>query len=362
MPRPAHHNRYKFNKYSLLADWRPVEERLPAEGDSLGDLLAQFTGYVSPALLNEVGWRPVLAAAKRWPATCAALPFGFEFQLRDPRPRADFGITLAAGGKTAEWVIRSGREQGAPSFKGRLARLLSGLGAGGTVLKREVGRIMIEIDIASAATPKTPDPGVFLYFRGASDGAPRETDAVLAALNAAVGRTGDPAEFHLAQNFGRAIPAGVAFISLGVIPGRSRGFRLTAYGFDDGARAEAFLRRVGWKGRYDVLAGTIARLEALHAFGRLGLMLYARGGNFESKLGLYLRHVPRAMPALLDGLAAEGCVPEKLAGLHPEEMQPVVLWGKAGEYTLLREFTHAKLVLTESGFEDIKAYSGLVCA
>ena len=357
-----HPDRYHLSKYNLLADWRPVEERLPAEGDSLGDLLAQLTGHVSPALLDEAGWRPVLAAARRWPTTCAALPFGFEFQLRDPRPRADFGITLAAEGMTADWVRRSGREQGAPSFKHRLMRLLRDLGAGGSVLEREVGRIMIEIDIASADMPTTRNPGVFLYFRGATEGTPRETDAVLAALNAAVGRADDPAEYRLAQNFGRAIPGGVAFISLGAIPGRGRGFRLTAYGFEDGAKAEEFLRRIGWKGRYDDLVGTIARLEALHAFGRLGLMLHARGGNLESKLGLYLRHVPSAVPSLLDGLAAEGCVPEKLAGLHPAAMRPVALWGKAGEYTLLRELTHVKLVLTESGFEDIKAYSGLVCA
>ena len=255
---------------------------MPAEGGSLGDLLAQFTGYVSPALLDEAGWRPVLAATKQWPTTCAALPFGFEFQLRDPRPRADFAVTLAAAGRTADRIRRSGHEQGAESFEGRLMRLLDAVGAEGSVLEREVGRIMIEIDIATADLPTTRNPAVFLHFRGAADGAQRDTDAVLAALNAAVGWADDPSEFRLARNIGHAIPSGVALVSFDAFPGRGRGFRLTKFGFDDGTEAEAFLRRVGWNGRYDVLTGTIVRLEALRAFGKIGLMLYVRGDSLES--------------------------------------------------------------------------------
>ena len=70
-----------------------------SEAESLGDLLGNFRSFVSPALLDEPGWLSVLAAAEQWPVTCGALPFVFEFHLRDPRPGTDLSITLAPRGE-----------------------------------------------------------------------------------------------------------------------------------------------------------------------------------------------------------------------------------------------------------------------
>ncbi len=353
---------FNISLHHLRTDWRSIEKRLPAEGSSLGELLAGLTGYVAPALLDQEGWQPVIDAARQWPPSCAAIPFGFEIQLRKPQPRADFGITLTAEGLTADWIRNQAEKQDAPPFMVRLAHLLNTLRDEDSALKREIMRIMLEIDIASAVSSEDRNPGVFLYFGKSADGRPRDTDAVLSALNAAAGWADDPAELRLARDFGRAIPGDVNFISLGAFPGRGRGFRLTATGFSDGAEVESFLSRIGWQGRCDLLAEMIARMTERGAFSKLGVMLYARGGSFERKIGLYLRQDQATLPSQLEALAAEGCLAEKLAGLDPAAMQQVILWGKTGEFRLLRGINHVKLVLTETGFEDIKAYFGLVCA
>lgn len=357
---------FRMARHHVDVDWLPIEERLLSEADSLGVLLGQLTGCVSPTLLDEAGWRPVLAAAGRWPVTSGALPFGFEFRLLDPRPGADFGLTLVPIGRTADWIGILAQTATAPPFMIRLADLLDAMGAKGTPLNRAIDRVMLEIDIASAASVTPGDPGVFLYFRQAEiDARPVEradAESVLAALNAVVGWANDADEQHLTRRILCTVPAGARLISLGAFPGRGRGFRLTVVGFGQGAELAAFLRAAGWSGSYDVLTEAIARLDESRAFGSLGAMLYARGDVLESRLGLYLRQPPPALPALLEGLGGEGCLGGKLSGLRATTAGPVELWGKGGKFTLLREITHTKLVLSETGIEQIKSYLGLVFA
>ena len=68
------------------------------------------------------------------------------------------------------------------------------------------------------------------------------------------------------------------------------------------------------------------------------------------------------MPALLDALAGEGYVEGKLSGLRTTATSAVALWGRTGEFTLQRGINHVKLVLSDTGFEQAKAYVGWVCA
>ena len=350
-------------RYHEYGDWRSVEERLLSEAESLGDLLGDLKGFVSPALLDEAGWLSVLAAAEQWPVSCGALPFAFEFRLHDARPGADFGITLVPRGETADWIRRKAEAGTAPAVICRLARLLDEMGS---TLHGEIDRAMLEIDIVTSGGQASPEPGVFLYFRFREPNRPedrwRKVDAVLAAFNAAVGRPDDENEFRLAERVSRAVPPGVRLISAGALPGRDRGFRLTVSGFTKGAEATAFLRRVGWHGRYDALDEALVRLAGRRAFDWLGLMLYGCPEGLETTLGLYLRRHPREMPALLDALAGDGYVEGKLSGLRATATSPVALWGRTGEFTLERGINHVKLVLSDRGFEQAKAYVGWVCA
>ena len=351
-----------ISKYAAIGDWRSVEQKLSSEADTLRDLLAMLRKFVPPSLLDEAGWRPVLAAAELWPSSLGALPFGFEFHLRDPKPRADFGITLGAGGKTAAWIARRANAAAAPEFLRRLSRLLDEMGTDASPVGRELGRAMLEVDLVSISSAAPRDPGVFLYYNYDGGGAPRDSRAVLAALNAACGWPDEAAEFRLARRFALAVKPPASFVSLGAFPGRGRGFRLTASGFPTSADALSFLRGIGWPGRYDLLTDVLERMTRQRAFGTLGLMLYGRGENPRSKLGLYLRTASDGWPDTFEALAAEGCVAAKLAGLRAAVDGPRLLWGKTGEFRLLRETTHIKLVLDNAGCEDIKAYFGLALA
>ena len=358
--------RMSLARYHAEGDWRSIEERLLSEADSLGALLGQLTGCVSPALLDAVGWRPVLAAAGQWPVTCGALPFGFEFQLFDPRPTADFGVTLVPGGRTADWIRHRAKAATAPPFMGRLADLLDAMSAEGAPLHRALDRIMLEMDIASASSSTPRDPGVFVYFRhgdaGTAPAGRSDAAGVLSALNTAVGWTDDAGEQCLTRRILRAVPPGIRLISLGAFPGRGRGFRLTVVNFGHGTELAKFLRAVGWRGPHNALRDAIARLVDHRALISLGAMLYCCGDALETRLGLYLRQSPAGLPILLEGLGGEGCLEGKLSGLRAMSAGPVALWGKGGEFTLLRGVTHTKLVLSQTGIEQIKAYIGLVCA
>ena len=358
MPSPP----FLIPRHHADGGWRTIEERLLSEAESLGALLGTLTDCVSPVLLDEAHWPPILAAAERWPVTCGALAFGFEFHLLDPRPRADFGLTLVPCGRTADWIKRQAEAGTAPPFMSRLAGLLDEMGIEGGPLNREIDRAMLEIDIASAPSGTPKGPGVFLYFRERAAGERPEVKVVLAALNAAVGWADDSDEHRLAERVQRAVPPGARLISLGAFPSRGRGLRLTALGFRKGAELADFLRAVGWCGPYDALADIIARLEKSGAFERLGVMLHGCGDVLDTRLGLYLRQRPSALTALREGLGGEGCLESKLSGLRATATSPVALWGKTGEFTLLRGINHVKLVLSEAGLEQVKAYVGLVFA
>lgn len=350
------------HNYHQVADWRLVEERLAAEADSLGDLLAMLEAFVPSSLLDESGWRSVLEVAGCWPVSLGALPFGFEFHLLDPSPRADFGVTLAPGGNAAEWISRSAESATAPEYLGRLARTLAEMKTGASAAGRELGRIMLEFDLAATVAVAPPAPGIFLYYhQDATHGRP-DSYAVLSALNAACGWSDQAGEFDIARRFSLAVKNPVAFVGLGAFPVRGREFRLTASRFPTSADALSFLREIGWPGRYDLLTDVLERMTRQRAYHTLGLMLSGHGDCLRSKLGLYLRHYPRGWPGTFEALAAEGCVAAKLAGLESAADNPIALWGKSGEYNLLREVTHIKLALTDAGCEDIKAYFALVLA
>ena len=326
-----------INKYHYVADWRTVEGRLASEADSLADLLAMLREFVPSSLLDETGWSPVLETAGYWPASVGALPFGFEFHLLDTDPQADFGATLGPGGKTAEWIGRQAESAAAPEYVGRLARILDEMKAGSNAVGRELGRIILEFDLAFSSSTASRGPGVFLYYSHGEARKTRDSDAVLAALNAACGWPDQAHEFGLARRFSLAVKLPLHFVSLGAFPSRGRGFRLTAGGFPTSADAISFLRGVGWPGNYDLLTEVLERLKRRRAFRTLGLMLYGQGGGLRSKLGLYLKNDSRGWPSAFEALAAEGCVAGKLAGLDGAvKGPPTLLWGNSGEYKLVR--------------------------
>ena len=70
--------------------------------------------------LSEIrNWGCILECAGRLPITMGALPFGFELPLHARRPKADFGVSLASGTRTAAFFRERARTDRTMTPQGR---------------------------------------------------------------------------------------------------------------------------------------------------------------------------------------------------------------------------------------------------
>ena len=149
MPRGA--TRREFAVLNMENYWIATEERLLPEARSLGELLAQLRGRVSPVLIGDPEWERVVDRARGLPVTMAAFPFGFELPLHEPRPRADFGVSVVGGSRSASFFEEGGRSGDADPSTARIARLLHETAREESALRRVAGRkMLLEYDIDPA--------------------------------------------------------------------------------------------------------------------------------------------------------------------------------------------------------------------
>ena len=83
-----------------------TEDRLAAEGGTMGDLLGHFRNRISPVLIGDPEWELVLERAGKLPITMGALPFGFE--LPPPCTPAESGFRRLAGERNPIGGVRRG--------------------------------------------------------------------------------------------------------------------------------------------------------------------------------------------------------------------------------------------------------------
>ena len=133
--------------------WIATEERLLPEAASLGELLKSLRGRVSPALIGDREWERVVHRAGDLPVTMAAFPFGFELPLHEPRPRADFGVSVVGGSRSAAFFEERARSGEADSSTARIAGLLRASAREASPLRRVAGRkMLLEYDIEPVRT------------------------------------------------------------------------------------------------------------------------------------------------------------------------------------------------------------------
>ena len=109
---------------SLEDQWIATEKRLLHEADSMAEFLQQLRSRISPELIGDRAWEITLEHARNLPVTVAALPFGFELPLHDPRAIADFGISVIGGGQSATFLEEKGKAEGADASSTSVAWLL----------------------------------------------------------------------------------------------------------------------------------------------------------------------------------------------------------------------------------------------
>lgn len=354
---------------SIREDWITTEKWLLRQANSMGELLVQIRPHISHLLIDGEGWERLLERAGESPATMAAFPFGFELPLRDPKPTADFGVSLVGESRTAAFYQERNRSGQAGPSAARLAGLLDETDREDSFLRGVVGRkMLLEYDVDPAPDGGRPDPGVFLYpveDAIAGDGRRvRELGVVHDALVRACGWSPDVVERQQLEDVYRKLNPDTLVRAVGAFPSRNRAIRITVTGFTKARDVAAFLDRAGWPGDSTVVATTASYFEERSAFAYMGVHLDVDSGGVGPSLGLslfpndneWLKDI-RYWTGIIDVIGErEYALPEKLTELANWSTGSTTLFGRSGPFMLVRGIHHIKLVIGGEGVEQAKGY------
>ena len=335
----------------------------------MGELLAQLRQYISPGLIDGPGWERLLERARETPVTMAAFPFGFEIPLHDPRPRADFGVSLVGASRSAAFYQERYRSAESEPSLAALAWMLDETDREKSLLRRIVGRkMLLEYDIEADAESARSDPGLFLYPVGdeLAGGGERLTElgAVHDALAHMCGWPLDIAENKQIERAYLALRPNVLIKSAGAFPSRRRAVRIAATGFRKAADVVGYLERAGWPGKASAAGALVSPFEKRGAFAYLGVHFDIAAAGVGPTLGLsffareneWLKDI-RHWTGIIDGMRGKSyAVEEKLTELAERSTGSAILWGKAGPYFLVRGIHHVKITMSGDRVEQAKAY------
>ena len=344
--------------------------------DSLGSLLADFRSLFPPALIGEPGWDRLYALTRRLPLCAADSRFGFEFQLCDPSPTADFFVISSLGTCLAEFYQRQSEET-APGLVGdAFAAFITEQARDPQSFLTRMGRgIIMEYDLAMSPPGRHGVPGVFIVARGDSESAPAklcdDLDGLLAALRSAAGWDPDAAETRrIKQAVAALTDSGMELSNAGVLPGRSaRAIRLVVASHDN-AKIVGALKRLQWPGDLSRVNAVLSDFEGLVSPSS-GINIDITPEGVSSRLGLeFFRMVERYRPfedsylgrvgwsLIIDRLEEKNwCMPNKAAGLR-EWPRLEMVFGRDGVYRVRQIITHFKVVIDPEATYS-KAYVGM---
>jgi len=356
-----------------------TQDRLAEEGGTMGELLGHFRNRVSPVLIGDPQWERILECADKLPITMGALPFGFELPLHASEPRADFGVSLASGTRTAAFFQARARTGATDETARVITRLFGQMETEDSRLREIVGRkLMLEYDIGSAGDGGRSLPGMFLRpgerpilgARGQVD----DVGVVADALFSCAGWEMSGPECENIERVYLAQPGDTRMDSFGVFPSRSRFIRLAIMGFRSRQATWRYLEDTGWPGHIPVVDSLIARFDERANIQRTGVNIDVREEGVGPTLGLTLivkQRYTKDSRYWLDGLTdwepflkalshEDIVVPEKLGALAGWVSKPTTLFGKSGRFVMLRGIHHIKLVVSGDGLRQAKAYVFMV--
>lgn len=338
---------------------------------SFGGFLAGLRSLFPPALVDGSGWDRLVALAHRLPVHVADHRFGFEFDLCDPDPEADFCVVPAPGSPLAEFYVRQGEQAPPESAEAALGRFLAEqaddpqalLAAGG-------GGVILEYDLVGAPSRQPAPPGIFIVPMDPRDESRRgrlltDPEPLAAALWAAAGRAPDADVLQQMQRVYRALPPAGAVSQAGIMPGRDqRAVRLIIQtpSVEDAA---ALLERIGWPDAPEEAAAVCESMAALTKPGTtLSVDVTAQG--VSPRLGLEFYRPAEwhdldlaGWGLLTDRLAERGwCLPEKARGLKAWSLVEQV-FDQGEVYSVRQTINHVK-VIADRGTTTAKAYAGTI--
>ena len=358
---------------------RLTQDRLAKEGGTMSDLLGHFRNRISPMLIGDRQWLRILECAGKFPVTTGALPFGFELPLHEPKPEADFGLSLASGAEATAFFQALAQADQTDETASAILRLFGQMDAEHSPLREVVGRkMMLEYDIGSAGDGERPRPGMFVrpgerpIIGGA--GQVRDVGTVVDALMSCVGWQRNEAQWQHLQRAYLAQPEDTRLDAFGVFPSRSRAMRLAIMGFRTRRDIGAFLESTGWPGQIQAVDDLLSRFKAQVKFDRTGVYLDVQEQGLGPTLGLALivrrRYTNDSRywldglndwDPLLEALGQEDLVAkDKLAAVAGWVSKPTPIFGRSGRFLLLRGIHHVKLVISENRLQKAKAYVFMV--
>ena len=141
----------------------PARMPLLREGETLGDILEQLRDRIPPALMDGPDWERLVEHARGLSSTVAAFPVGFEIPLDDPLPRADFGLSVNGGSRTADVIRKAGQSEDADPAVAGIARLLVEMNREASELRQITDwEMSLEYDMDTARYGGAiPGPGFF---------------------------------------------------------------------------------------------------------------------------------------------------------------------------------------------------------
>lgn len=353
----------------MKEDWAYTEQCLQPLADSMGHLLAMIRSHVSAGLINAPHWECLLNRALDIPATVAAFPFGFEVPLHDPRPRADFGVSLVGGSRSAKTYRQRGLlEEADPSSMG-LAWLLDETDRENSLLHQVVAsKMVLEYDIDSESIDMPSYPGVFLYPAGDAlayaTGQNNELRAVHDALVFAGGWSRLDAEFQQMKRLYESLYPFTQIRAIGTFPSRKRLMRIAVTGFRKADEVLAFLSRLGWPGCASTVKDIVVFLDQQQAYCYLGLHFDVTADGVGPTLGLsifaketeWLKTIEHWIPAI-DAIDKQNlALPDKLSELRKWMTGSTTLFTRSGPMALVRGIHHLKFSISNDRLDAVKAY------
>ena len=356
-----------------------TQERLANEGENMGELLGFFRDRISPTLIGEEHWRRILDRAERLPIEMGSLPFGFELPMHEREPRADFGVSLACGTRTATFFEELERTNNSDETTQSILNLFKQMESENSRLREIVGpKLMLEYDIDATSAIPSSHPGMFLrpgerpIF--GSNGQVEDVVNVVDALVSCVGWKGIEAERKHVERAYLAQPEDTRTDSFGVFPSRSRSIRLAVMGFKSLRELRTYLEETAWPGQIPTVESVVSRFMERVNIARTGINIDVREDGLGPTLGLTLivkQRYTKDTRYWLDGLTdwdpflkalahEDIVVREKLEKLADWVSKPTVLYAKTGRFVLLRGIHHIKLVVSANRLQQVKAYLFLV--
>ena len=339
-----------------------------AQADSVGELIEQFRNRISPALIDGPGWETLVERARALPVSLATSGFGFELPLHEREPRADLGVGLFEGSRSAAHFEEWCRSQPEDLSRAAVVGLLRRMGRQGSALRHVAGKkLLLEYDVDPAHRGPPPDPGIFLYPDAdalSGEGSdPGDLGIVAEALNAASGWEPDAAERQHAERLFMAMPRDTHIGAVGVFPARNRGLRLAVTGFRKTRHLTAFLERAGWDGQSSEIASFVSKMEERGAFAYLAAHLDVQAGGLGPGLGVSFYATDTQWSkdidpwtAVIDGLGEHGLAVRRKLSALPSCAGAEMLFGRKGMLLVARGIHHIKMSLAGDRVEQVKAY------